>query len=573
MTKMRSIAVAAVAVSLLLTGLPQGQADSEESLPLDLAKLTSFYSPLPDLANLDNWRTFNSYNTVHFVATQLPNRQPNDQTTNDPFGDQPQCRVIGDIRDVGCTYNHQLEYLSWFETAYTEALADFGVTFRTHEFTSSGGGGGLTGVGDNFDTNAGRAFNKFAIVPGADHPEDFVLIGSHYDGVDGSPYAAWDSTSGSGTMLRTAKLLADYWKATGTRPSKTVIFAAWDAEEAGGQGSKLYVGTKSNRSSQNGMLPKDPNVTVTSYINHDPCGGHYPAFYRGSPASRNPLVEKSPFIPMNIALHVPGGTTAERAAMTAFNNSMTPLINSLFNNIDDTLSYTGQSQEPGVVPVFLSREEATALGADVLEQESVLKITTKGLAFFTTDAEDFHPWIPTLNPYPDLVGPHATIPTTPQDVGYGPDGLWAYHTPHDNFEQLVAQTHADQTGLTYSKGLSMSFELCSVLSAATMLAPTQGGSQTVNDEPVAWFENPNPNVNGGTHTFDASGSYRYADPATRTYDDTLEYSWDFGDGTTDTGKTVTHTFGGTGSSIVTLTVTDPETLQFDTMSMKIGTAL
>jgi hypothetical protein len=275
---------------------------------------------------------------------------------------------------------------------------------------------------------------------------------------------------------------------------------------------------------------------------------------------------------MNIALHAVAGTTEERARMTAFNGSMRPLINAIFNNVDDTLSYTGQSQEPGVVPVFLSTEEATAMGAAALEQESVLKVTERGLVLFTTDAEDFPNYVPTLNPYPDLVGPHAAS-TNPNDLGYGPDGLWVYHSPHDNWEQLVAQTHADQTGTTFSKGLSMSFELCSILSAATMLQPTQGGSQTLSDAPVAFFHTFTPNVNGGTHTFDANGSYRYLDPAAKTYDDNLEFRWDFGDGTAAVGsKVVTHTFGDAKGHLVTLTVTDPDTEQSDTMQMKIGVA-
>ncbi|HYH27879.1 MAG TPA: M28 family peptidase [Actinomycetota bacterium] len=569
MQTIRKVALLVTSLAVLGAGVPSGQAQEPQALPLDLKKLTSFYAPRPDLADLNNWKTYNAYNTVHFVAERLPNRQPADTTTNDPFGDQPQCKVIGDIQDIGCQYNHQLEYLAWFEEAYGGLLKDFGVTFRTFEFISTGSGGG-----DNFSTNAGRAFNKFAVIPGADNPEDFVLIGSHYDGVDGSPYAAWDSTSGSGTMLRTAKLMADYWKATNTRPSKTVIFAAWDAEEAGGQGSKKYVGaSKNSKTTQDGYLPKDPDVQLTSYVNHDPCGGHYPAFYRGSPVSRNPAVEKQGFIPMNIALHAPPtgspSTPAERTHMTAFNASMRPLINSLFNELDDTLPFTGADQEPGVIPVFLSNEEATELGVAQLEQESVLKVTTKGLALFTTDAEDFPAWIPTLNPYPDLVGPHA-VSTDPNDLGYGPDGLWAYHTPHDNWEQLVAQTSADQSGQTYSKGLSMSFELCSMLSAATMLQPTQGGSQVPDDKPVAWFDATGPNANGGTHVFDARGSYRYADPATRAFDDTLEFIWDFGDGTTATGATITHSFPSPKGYRVTLTVRDPETGMTDTMSQKIG---
>ncbi len=560
------VAVAAMALSIS-TSLPQVRADHTALPPLDITKLT--YAPTPDLTNLDNWRTFNAYNTVHFVSEQLPYRQPDDQTSNDPFGEPSAlCKQLGAIPNSNCQYNHQLEYLAWFEEAYSSLFAPYGVTFRTHQFTSAGGDGDIP---QNFATNGGRAFNKFAIIPGADHPEDFVLIGSHYDGVDGSPYAAWDSTAGSGTMLRTAKVLVDYWNATGTRPSKTYIFAAWDAEESGGVGSKVYVGTKSNRTSQNGSLPKDPDVTLTSYINHDPCGGHYPAFYRGSPASRNPLVEKTGFIPMNIALHAPAGNAGENARMTAFNNGMAGLINQVFERIDDTLPFTGVAGEPGVIPVFLSTQEATALGSAALEQESVLKITTKGLQLFTTDAEDFHNWIPSLNPYPDNVGPHA-VSANPQDLGWGPDGLFAYHSPHDNFEHLVRQTSADQSGLTYSKGLAMSFELCAQLSAWTMLQPTQGGANTRDIAPVAFFDDPTPNVNGGTHTFDASGSYRYLDAAAKTLDGNLTYAWNFGDGTTGSGKTVTHTFPAAKGFRVTLTVTDPDTGMSDTMQLKVGTA-
>jgi hypothetical protein len=556
--------IVATAVSLMSLGSPAGQAGHSEVPPPDLSKLV--WSPTPDLANLSNWQTYNAYNVNHFVSHQLPNRQPNDMTSNDPLGEpNPQCQVAGDIVDSNCVYNHQLEYLDWFEGAYSELFGDFGVTFRTYEFQSDGSGPA------NFSTNSGRAFNKLAIVPGADHPEDVVIIGSHFDGVDGSPFAAWDSTAGTGVMIRTAKLLADYWRATGTRPSKTYVFAAWDAEEAGGVGSKFYVGTKSSKSAQNGTLPKDPQVQVTSYINHDPCGGHYPAMYRGLAASRNPLVEKTGFIPMNVALHVADGNATEKPFMQAFNDSVPVLINQLFNYIDDTLPFTSVPGEPGVLPVFLSSQEAAALGSEALEQESVLKVTTKGLQLFTTDAEDFHKWIPTLNPYPDNVGPHA-ISENPEDLGWGPDGLYQYHTPMDNFEELVRVTSSDQTGLLYSKGLAMSWEFCSLLSAWTMLQPTQGGAQVANDSVVAFFEDPTPNSNGGEHTFDASGSYRYLDVGSRAIrsGQDLTYAWNFGDGTTGSGRVVTHEFVSSKAHLVTLTVTDPATGQSDTMSLRIG---
>jgi hypothetical protein len=561
--------VLAATASLLIVSLPPGRAGHAEPPAPDITKLA--WAPTPNLANLDDWQSWNAYNVNHFVSTQLPNRQPNDTTSNDPLGEpNPQCKVAGDVVDSNCIYNHQLEYLDWWEGAYGELFGDFGVTFRTYPFTSAG----QSGQPANFNTNSGTAFNKLAIIPGADHPEDLVIIGSHFDGVDGSPFAAWDSTAGTGVMLRTAKLLSDYWRETGTRPSKTYVFAAWDAEEAGGLGSKLYVGSKSSKTAQNGTLPKDPNVTVTSYINHDPCGGHYPALWRGLPASRNPLVEKTGFIPMNIALHTPDGNAQEKARMQAFNDGITNTINQLFNQIDDTLPFTTVQGEPGVLPVFLSKQEAAALGSEALEQETVLKVTTKGLAFFTTDAEDFHKWIPSLNPYPDNVGPHSTIPENPQDLGWGPDGLWQYHSPLDHFEELVRQTSSDQTGLGYSKGLAMSWEFCAHLSAWTMLQPDQGGAQLADTSVVAFFEDPTPNVNGGTHTFDASGSYRYLDVEGRSIrsGDDLSYAWDFGDGTTGTGRVVEHSFPSESGHIVALTVTDPSTGESDSMSLKIGTA-
>jgi len=563
--------IVVAALSVALTGAVPADANAPAPRPVDVGRLATFYRPTPDLADLNNWRTYNAYNVVHYVSKNLPNRQPNDQTSTDPVGpgNLAACLALSN-ESQGCA-NHQLEYLSWFETAFGDVLKDFGVTFRTYQFNSGGSGPGTLA------SNAGRALNKLAIVPGADDPEDIVLIGSHYDQVDGSPFAAWDQTSGTGVMLRTAKILSDYWKSTGTRPSKTYVFAAWDAEEAGALGSKFYVGTRSNRSSENGTLPKDPNVTLTAYLNHDPCGAAYPALYRGVPASRQPLSEKTGFIPVNVALHAPGGNTTERARMTAFNASIRPLINDLFNQIDDTLPVAPGHAAAEVLPVFVSKEEAAALGHEALEQESVLKVNEAGsLLGFTTDAESFHDWVPTLNPFPDVLGPHG-VSTNPESTGWSADALVWVHTPLDSFEGLVAYTSPDQTGLTYSKGLAMSWELCSMLSAAVMLQPAQGGATPANTDPVAFFETPTPNRNGGTHVFNASGSYRYENATTRKLDPSLVYEWDFGDGTTAEGRTVSHTYGTYGGGAagrayeVTLTVTDPQTQKSDRMMMKIGT--
>lgn len=563
MRKLRMLFAAVAALSLLVGVTPSGYAEdpnADAAQPAtDLDTLIGLWDEAPDTEDLDNWRSFSAYNAVYHVAENLPHRQPGDQTDDDPHGDpNPGCRVYG----PECEYNHQLEYLNWFEEAYTEVLGDFGVSFRTYEFNAPGSN--LLTLGNN----AGRAINKFAIVPGADSPEDYVLIGSHYDGVNGSPYAAWDSTAGSGTMLRTAKILSDYWKATGTRPSRTYIFAAWDGEEQGLLGSEFFVAN--NR-------PRDPNALFTLYANQDPCGGHYPAVYRGILVGRNPLVEKTGFIPMNVALHQPQGVNKPR--FQAFNDSVPGIVDYIFDKIDETLPVVTPVQDTAAeIPVFLSREEAAELGSEELGQRHIVMVNQKGSALFSTDAEAMPRDVPTFNPYPDMIGPHALVPSEPQDLGYGPDGLWAYHSPHDNWNQLVAQTSIDASGTTYSKGLHMSFEFCSMMTAMAMIQPAIGGAQTVTDDVVAYFETPTPNLDGGTHVFDASGSYRFTDPASLTMKtgDDLLYEWDFDDGTTATGPVVEHTFPDDAVRHVTLTVTDPDTIgtanvKSDSMTLRIGT--
>jgi hypothetical protein len=534
------------AVALLLalctvaaTAAAAGGARADLDLPaLDIAKLP--YHPQPNLDDLDDWQTFNAYNVVHYVSHELPARQPDDASETDEPGD-----VLA---------NHQLEFLDWYERAMGRALEDFGVTFRRYTFTSPGS------VKANFSQRAGRAIDLLAIVPGADHPEDIVVIGSHFDQVDGSPMAAWDETSGTGVIVRTAAMLADYWRATGTRPSRTYAFAAWDAEEPGGFGSATWV---------RDQLPRDPNALLTAYINHDPCGATYPAMYRGSPVSRNPVIEPSGFIPLDLSLHPPGGGAFARARMAAFNASVPGLVHDLFERIDDTLPLAPLQGSVQSIPVFVSTGEAAALG--VPDQESVVRVRTDSLVLFRSDAEKFPGSVPVLNPGPDVAAPHDWT-VEPGWIGWSSDALAWFHTPMDNFEELVRYTSPDQTGLTYSKGLAMSWEFCAALSAWTMLQPSQGGAQTATTDPVAFFEATRPNSLTGSHTFDASGSYAYTDVASRARraGNDLGYAWSFGDGTTASGRTVTKTFAGSTKRTVTLTVTDPVTGRTDSMSLRIG---
>jgi hypothetical protein len=66
--------------------------------------------------------------------------------------------------------------------------------------------------------------NLAAELPGASRPEEVVLVGAHYDSVDGSP-GANDNASGVAALLEIARLLRE------TPPARTVRFVAFVNEE------------------------------------------------------------------------------------------------------------------------------------------------------------------------------------------------------------------------------------------------------------------------------------------------------------------------------------------------------
>jgi N-acetylated-alpha-linked acidic dipeptidase len=84
-----------------------------------------------------------------------------------------------------------------------------------------------------FDWNMVTAYNVIARLEGSEYPDEWVIRGNHHDGWN---HGAEDPISGLVTMLAEAKAVAALANA-GERPKRTVIYAAWDAEEPGLIGS------------------------------------------------------------------------------------------------------------------------------------------------------------------------------------------------------------------------------------------------------------------------------------------------------------------------------------------------
>jgi len=84
-----------------------------------------------------------------------------------------------------------------------------------------------------FDWNMVTAYNVIARLEGSTYPDQWVIRGNHHDGWN---HGAADPLSGLVATLAEAKAVGELAKA-GQRPLRTVIYAAWDAEEPGLIGS------------------------------------------------------------------------------------------------------------------------------------------------------------------------------------------------------------------------------------------------------------------------------------------------------------------------------------------------
>jgi hypothetical protein len=85
--------------------------------------------------------------------------------------------------------------------------------------------------------------NVVGIIPGRTRPDEFVLFSAHYDhlgigkpvGLDSIYNGANDDASGTTAVMTLARHFS-----RGPRPERTIIFAAFTAEESGGYGSRYF---------------------------------------------------------------------------------------------------------------------------------------------------------------------------------------------------------------------------------------------------------------------------------------------------------------------------------------------
>ena len=81
-----------------------------------------------------------------------------------------------------------------------------------------------------------KLYNVIADIPGAEFPDEYVIVGGHIDSWDGAT-GATDNGTGVATTLEAARILIK----AGVKPRRTIRFMLWSGEEQGLFGSKAYV--------------------------------------------------------------------------------------------------------------------------------------------------------------------------------------------------------------------------------------------------------------------------------------------------------------------------------------------
>jgi len=154
--------------------------------------------------------------------------------------------------------------------------------------------------------------NVLATLTGELLPDEYVIIGGHYDSYTGSSFApgADDNASGTAGVLEVARILSQY------KFQRSIVFCAFSGEEYGLYGSEAYVGRC-----------VEQNKNILGYINMDMISYLAPGNYLHTdiiaPSSAQPLVN---FYTAVSAIYLPdfpveeGSISSGDSDHTSFNN-------------------------------------------------------------------------------------------------------------------------------------------------------------------------------------------------------------------------------------------------------------
>lgn len=216
--------------------------------------------------------------------------------------------------------------------------------------------------------------NVIATLTGTKYPDEYVVLGAHYDSYAGGSYepGADDNATGTAGILEIARILSQY------EFDRSIIFCTWSGEEYGLYGSEAWA----NEAAQNGM-------NILGYFNIDMAGYLEPGSYIHTdligPASASELKQ---FYTDVCSIYLPD-FPVEPGALSGGDSDHTSFNNAGYQGIfpfEDSQNYS---------PYIHSTSDVIGLSANNFEQHGIFVQAT--LASVATMAD--------LLPSPDnLVG-------------------------------------------------------------------------------------------------------------------------------------------------------------------------
>ncbi len=181
-------------------------------------------------------------------------------------GEQPSSSNVFDhVATISDWYRYLASPEHWDAADYIEqTLEGYGLEVYRQEFT-------VNQYGQPLD-----AANVVGYYEGED-PDTWVVMGGHYDATELADSGAYDNAAGVATVLELARYFTQEVEA---KPKVSLVFAAWDSEEQGAQGSELFVEQAGN------------GTTILANLNFDMYGISYPV---ENPASISPFCDEDYF--------------------------------------------------------------------------------------------------------------------------------------------------------------------------------------------------------------------------------------------------------------------------------------
>lgn len=358
------------------------------------------------------------------------------------------------------------------------------------------------------------SYNVEVTIPGAIHPEQVVIVGTHYDGMHVSQGSAFDDTSGCAILLGEARALGDYWRAHHLLPARTLRFVLFDAEEQGLLGSYHYVNSTVNGDTAN----------IVAMLNEEQSGFSYPVRFLG--------LASNPVIPLHVWNMYNGQTFFSSLLQSALTAVSTEMRTMGFTSVP----YRGVHGQDLSLPVFAPDQQSQMLVAgDALGGSDDAGFDEANIPALTFIAGDEGIYDPQTG--------RSQTPNIPSNEAYPFD-------THDDTIQLMNGYASGATAKSRALGLALEFQ--TMLGAWMLCQSALVGNVTADQVPtgpIATMGDIGILRPGLALTLVGQSTYDPRDPQSQP-----SYHWTFGDGTQADGAQVQHTYAASGTYTLTLAV-------------------